>query len=100
MNLNNYILQQNILASGKLFIKICSRAHENKWSQGLPYRISSANLGTLSVLYLHPTKKPSQRLHSLTVLRNDDKTTITFPPSRGCSSTNRAIWTKIWKALL
>lgn len=36
MNLNNYILQQNILASGKLFTKICSRAHANKWSQGLP----------------------------------------------------------------
>lgn len=35
-NLNNYILQQNILASGKLFTKICSRAHENKWSQGSP----------------------------------------------------------------
>lgn len=29
-NLNNYILQQNILASGKLFTKIFSRAHENK----------------------------------------------------------------------
>lgn len=36
MNLHNYILQQNILASGKLFTKICSRAHENKWSWSLP----------------------------------------------------------------
>lgn len=106
-NLNNYILQQNILVPGKLFTKICCRAHEKKWSQGLPSQNFSYCYSRETPV-LQPTKKPSQLLHSPTVSRNDEKNAATFLLNRECTSTLLTVLYKafcvgslhIWKALL
>lgn len=51
-----------------------------------PIKTNGAKAHVYNILYLQPTKKPSQLLHSLTVLRNYDQKAIIFPPNRDCIS--------------
>lgn len=100
INLNNYILQQNILASGKLFNKICSRRHENECSQVYLYRITCVNLRWLHRSLLtayHKNTCTATYAHSFEKMWHK---MIIFPPNRGCICVCRAIWGSLQSAFM